>query len=210
MTSARVSRDTPALTPRVRASDISTPMPMESRLCADLGDHAVADLAAIDYVRADGVQHGLDIVVGGLVAADHDGQGAGRRAIHAAAYGRVQHGYTTGATFGVDAANHRGRVGGQVNVHVAVAGRRHDAVLAHDHGLNVAGHGQRREHGIVAGHATGRRVRPLGAHFQQVGGRFAAQVMYRELMTGLNHVGGHGVAHVADANKPSFHVVVIS
>ena len=154
---------------------------------------------------ANGVQHRLDLIVGAPVAAHHHRQSAGRRAVHPAAHRRVQNRYAPRRAFVVNAANHRRRVGGQVNIHAAGAGCGHNAAFPHYHGLNIPRHWQRGEHSVLAGHAAGRRIGPLRPHFQQVGGRLPTQVMHGKLVAGLDHIGGHRVAHIADANEPSFH-----
>ena len=177
------------------------------QVVADFGHHPVADVAAIDDMGSDGVQHRLDRIVGGAVAAHHHGQGAGGRAVHAAADRGVQHGDAPRGAFVVDAPDGGGRIGGQVNIDIARRGGRHYALLAHHHRLHIPWHGQRGEHGVAAGHALRRGVSPGGAHFQQVGSRLPAQVVHRKLVAGLNHIGGHRIAHIAHANETSFHLI---
>ena len=174
-------------------------------IVANLADHPVADGAAIDHMAADGVQGGLHPIKDGFIAADHYRQGSGGRAIDAAADRGVQHRDALGGANFVDAPNHRGRVGGQVHIDRPGSRALQNALFAQHYRFHIPGDGQGSEGNILAGDAFRRGVGPFRAQFQQVGGGFPPQVVDGQLMAGLNQVGRHRIAHIAQADKSHFH-----
>ena len=171
-----------------------------------LGHRAAAELAHVDHVGAERLQHRQRIVEHLLVAAHHDGDGRGFGARRAAAHRRIEHGDALGGHGGADLLHHRGRVGAEVDIGLALADIGQDAVIAQGHGLDVLGHGQRGHHHVGALGHLGDRLGRGGAEIGAGLHRGGVQIEHRDLVVALlDDVAAHGTAHVADADESNFH-----
>ena len=173
-------------------------------LVGQLGGVARAHVAAQDHGSAHGLQHGLEAVKDLLLAAHHEGQGAVDGLGLAAGDGGVQHldvllGQLRGDLLrghGVDGAHvDKGGAGAHVGGH---------AVLAQHDGLHLGAVGDHGHH-QVAGLADLVVGGGLGAAGDDLVHGGLIQVVDSQVIAGLQHILGHGLAHDAQSDQSDLH-----
>lgn len=149
--------------------------------------------------------HGLEqrpgLLQGFGVAADHEGQGAGCRAGSAAGHRRVEHRQAALAGGGVDLAR-RGRGDGRAFQHQGAGGDvREQAIVVEVQAFDVLAGRQHADDHVGALHRVAGAAGGAGAGGDQAVDGALHQVEDVQQVAGLEQVGGHRRAHVAEADE---------
>ena len=165
-----------------------------------------ADRSDVVGLIPDRVEDGLELLEGGLVAADPQREPSRLRPARPAAHRRVEHVDAARLEDRVETTDDGGRVGRQVEVRLAgrEAGQQ-TAALVERHRLDLGRPGQRGEDDVDRlGHRP-RRVGPAGAVLDVRLGGILADVVHDQLVAGLLQIGRHVTAHGAEPDESDLH-----